>query len=374
MIRIGAVSLGWMVSISFAMLLPSAAQAACSQWDVSYHNMPNESWRAMQSNGSKPLFHLEQTGTLLQGTAGYLKYNDGEYEGSVDGSVDGTIKGDFFDVTVYWEDGGVGGYTGTIGPTGRLTGTTVDKNNPRNVAKWYSNQPFKCLTSAAPPAAGPPPGPAKPLGRVTTGQPTGAPLPICETARVARARNSPAAPGLEAQCKAATVQHDAALAQQVEAAPDNGAGAGAHVLKDNAGSTGNAARATKPGVPVADPINGDSAAEISEYRRTNGVGPVTADAALMQIAIDHSRGMAAAGQLTHALPGEGSFTQRAAQNFDAENLLLSGNISVTGVVAEWSKTPDHNANLLLPGVTRIGIASAHGADNSKHYWTLVLGK
>ena len=51
MIRIGSVPLalfGWIVSVSSVMLLPSAAQAACSQWDL-----PG-SWIAMQSNGSKP--------------------------------------------------------------------------------------------------------------------------------------------------------------------------------------------------------------------------------------------------------------------------------------------------------------------------------
>ena len=156
--------------------------------------------------------------------------------------------------------------------------------------------------------------------------------------------------------------------------PNNGTGADAHVLKGDAGNTGNAARATKPDVPVADPINGDAGAEISEYRRANGVGPVTADPALMQIALDHSSGMAAAKKLTHVLPGEGSFAQRqAAGNFEAENILL-GDSNLTGVVAEWGKTPNQNAHLLLPGVTRIGIASFHGSDDTKHYWTLVLGE
>ena len=44
-------------------------------------------------------------------------------------------------------------------------------------------------------------GPVKAVGRVHTGAPAGQPLSICESAREARARNSPAAPGLEAQCR-----------------------------------------------------------------------------------------------------------------------------------------------------------------------------
>ena len=50
-----------------------------------------------------------------------------------------------------------------------------------------------------------PPAPIEAIGRVTGGAPTGPPLSICEAARAARARNSPAAPGLEAQCRAAGV-------------------------------------------------------------------------------------------------------------------------------------------------------------------------
>jgi hypothetical protein len=46
-------------------------------------------------------------------------------------------------------------------------------------------------------------GPVKAIGRVKGAAPTGPTLSICEVAREARARNSPAASGLEAQCRAA---------------------------------------------------------------------------------------------------------------------------------------------------------------------------
>ena len=97
MIRIGPVPLallGWIVSVSSVMLLPAAAQAACSQWDVSENGTESGGWRAMQSNGSQPWFRLQQTGTLLQGDAGYLTYDNGEIDKDIHGSVDGTINGD----------------------------------------------------------------------------------------------------------------------------------------------------------------------------------------------------------------------------------------------------------------------------------------
>lgn len=48
-----------------------------------------------------------------------------------------------------------------------------------------------------------PPVPPVALGRVPSTGPKGPPMSICDRARDARARNSPAAPGLEAQCQAA---------------------------------------------------------------------------------------------------------------------------------------------------------------------------
>jgi len=55
-----------------------------------------------------------------------------------------------------------------------------------------------------------PPGPIA-LGRVQSTTPQGPPMSICDRARDARARNSPAAPSLEAQCRAATAKPPVAL-------------------------------------------------------------------------------------------------------------------------------------------------------------------
>src|SRR5205807_1496875 len=54
--------------------------------------------------------------------------------------------------------------------------------------------------------------PDKGVGRVKEGVPTSAPSrPICEVAREARARNSPAASGLENQCRAAGAAGEAPI-------------------------------------------------------------------------------------------------------------------------------------------------------------------
>jgi len=212
MIRLGPVSIALLCwtgfSVSFAMLLPSAARAACSQWDLSGE------WVFVQSNDTSPRFTLQQTGTGLQGSASYSHRveEDGcigvncDHMETVSASVDGTINGDSLEINAYWNNGTIGVYTAKIGTQGRLQGTGYDRMHPQTMASWYSQQFAKCL----PTAVTPPVEAAKPTikaqGRVKL-EPGTAPaqlrLTICESAWKARERKSPAAPGLLASCAAA---------------------------------------------------------------------------------------------------------------------------------------------------------------------------
>ncbi|GEM_PF-2498899 len=164
---------GWMLgAVCSAAFLPLAAQAACSQWDVS------GGWSAVQSNDTKPAFILQQNGAQLQGSASYsyvhksqcvLAYcGDDAY--SVDGSVDGTIDGNAIDITAYWNNGTVGVYTGKINAQGRIEGSSYDRQHPQTMASWYSDRTIKCLTdeNTQPPSSAPPAAkkPAVALGRV----------------------------------------------------------------------------------------------------------------------------------------------------------------------------------------------------------------
>jgi uncharacterized protein YkwD len=133
--------------------------------------------------------------------------------------------------------------------------------------------------------------------------------------------------------------------------------------------------ATKPGTLDA----GQAAALISQYRASHGLPPVTIDPTLTKIASVHANRMAATDTMSHVLPGEGSFQQRLiAGGFQAsmaaEN-VAAGQPTLTAVLEAWRKSPGHNANLLLPDVSKIGIALAL-ADGSryKYYWSLVLGE
>ena len=197
MTRIGLVSsalLGLTIGIAFS----TAALAQCARWNLA------GAWTFVQSNNTSPRFSLLQTTTKgLQGSASYA----GPF-GEVRGSVDGESKGDQFKVTAYWDNETTGVYEGTISPTGRISGRTHDAQHPNVVANWYSNRTAKCADALNQSGnqSSPPPVPQKPplkaQERVQTGTP-GPKLTICEAAWKARARNSPAAPGLEGQCRAA---------------------------------------------------------------------------------------------------------------------------------------------------------------------------
>jgi hypothetical protein len=143
--------------VSFAVLSPSAAQAACSRWDVS------GDWHFVQTNGYSPRFTLRQTETGIQGDAFYAVtaepsgppgFQTGNEPLTAKASVDGALNGDSFKVTAYWDDGTTGIYTGTIGPQGRIEGSTYDAQHPQSMANWHSDRTAKCLTSAGGTSAG----------------------------------------------------------------------------------------------------------------------------------------------------------------------------------------------------------------------------
>ena len=201
---------GLALGAALALLAPGAGHAAeCLRWDVS------GPWTAIQDNGTHADFTFTQGDTLIQGNG---KFTQGWTR---DGSFDGTLIGSEIKFTVYWSSYSdsyghyspteIGEYTGTISPTGRVTGTTRDKNHPQTQASWYSSRQMACAQwgtgTASQSAQSSASGVAKPavvLGRAppTPGAASSAPMSICERAHAAIARNSPSAPALESQCKA----------------------------------------------------------------------------------------------------------------------------------------------------------------------------
>ncbi|CAN5321323.1 hypothetical protein BH10PSE9_BH10PSE9_16570 [soil metagenome] len=118
---------------------------------------------------------------------------------------------------------------------------------------------------------------------------------------------------------------------------------------------------------------------INEYRASRGLGPLSIDDKLMNIATTHAHLMASMDKMAHVLPGEGSFQQRiAAGGFQAsmaaEN-VAAGQDSLQDVFDAWRRSPGHNANMLLSGISKMGIALAIQPGGRYHtYWALVLGE
>ncbi len=114
---------------------------------------------------------------------------------------------------------------------------------------------------------------------------------------------------------------------------------------------------------------------ISGYRANNGLGAVTIDPALMKLAEEHSRNMAARDKLDHDV-GK-AFRQRiAGSRFDAkvavEN-ISAGYHTLAEAFSGWRDSPPHRANMLNKGVTRMGIAAVYSSKSKyKVFWTLIL--
>jgi uncharacterized protein YkwD len=118
---------------------------------------------------------------------------------------------------------------------------------------------------------------------------------------------------------------------------------------------------------------------ISQYRVDRGLKPLKLDPTLMKLAAEHAQRMASIDRMSHSLPGEGSFAQRIAHggfeaSMAAEN-VAAGQKTLAQVFEAWRKSPGHNANMLLPNVSLMGIAVAVQPGGRYHtYWALELGE
>jgi uncharacterized protein YkwD len=128
----------------------------------------------------------------------------------------------------------------------------------------------------------------------------------------------------------------------------------------------------EPGAHL-DPVA--AASMISQYRSNNGLGAVTVDPALMQLAETQSGAMAAQNKLDHdvraplakRLSGAGYPATVAVENVSA------GYHTLAEAFSGWRDSPPHKANMLKSGVTKLGIAASY-APNTKYkvFWTLIL--
>ncbi|MGQ3676574.1 CAP domain-containing protein [Xanthobacter sp. TB0139] len=121
-----------------------------------------------------------------------------------------------------------------------------------------------------------------------------------------------------------------------------------------------------------------AAAMLSEYRTGRGLSPVTLDPALNQIAQEQANAMAKANKLSHEVGGRNFITRMKASGYNARAAVENvgaGYHTLAEAFSGWRDSPSHNKNMLAPGMTRMGIATAN-APRSKYkvYWALVLAE
>ncbi len=116
---------------------------------------------------------------------------------------------------------------------------------------------------------------------------------------------------------------------------------------------------------------------ISSYRVNNGLGRLTADPALQRAAEAQANAMAAANDVKASLSPQNQLSARinnagGGTVYAVEN-VSAGYRTLAEAFSGWRELPKHNAVMLDPNVTRMGIATAYVPGSKyKVFWSLVL--
>lgn len=120
-----------------------------------------------------------------------------------------------------------------------------------------------------------------------------------------------------------------------------------------------------------------AASMISGYRANNGLPAVTLDPTLMRLAKAQAEVMAERNKLDHnvgkpfavRLKDSGYDAKRAAENIGA------GYHTLAQAFSGWRDSQPHNANMLLEGATRMGIAAVYTPKSKyKVFWSLIIAQ
>jgi hypothetical protein len=116
-----------------------------------------------------------------------------------------------------------------------------------------------------------------------------------------------------------------------------------------------------PGTP-------ETATSLNGFRASHGLSELRTDGNLAALASEHAADMAQRDSLDY----NGFMTHRGPRGARAENVAYGCKESAC-VIQQWVNSSGHRKNMLIPGVTRYGLASATSASGKK-YWTLLVGE
>lgn len=220
-------------------------------------------------------------------------------------------------------------------------------------------------------------------------QPAAAPAAAAPDAADPQIGAAPAAPPADTGAGTTENAPGNATTDTATDAPANGNGttdpAAANGTEGNAGAEGGNATgaATTGNANAPAPACGDAEelaflALINAYRAANGVGPLAMSPTLTTAARGHSQDMAAKNYFDHnGLDGSTFSSRIAAAGYPggttAEN-IFAGDQTAKGAFESWRNSPGHNANMLNPAYTAIGIGRAFDANaDFGWYWTTTFG-
>jgi uncharacterized protein YkwD len=116
-----------------------------------------------------------------------------------------------------------------------------------------------------------------------------------------------------------------------------------------------------PGTP-------ETATSLNGFRASHGLSQLRTDGTLAALASEHAADMARRDSLDHS----GFMTHRGPRGARAENVAY-GCKETTCVIQQWVNSSGHRRNMLIPSLTRYGLASATSPSGRK-YWTLLVGE
>jgi uncharacterized protein YkwD len=116
-----------------------------------------------------------------------------------------------------------------------------------------------------------------------------------------------------------------------------------------------------PGTP-------ETATTLNGFRASHGLSQLRTDGTLAALASKHAADMARRDSLDH----DGFMTHRGPRGARAENVAYGCKESAC-VIQQWVNSSGHRKNMLIPSLTRYGLASAT-SPSGKKYWALLVGE
>ena len=116
-----------------------------------------------------------------------------------------------------------------------------------------------------------------------------------------------------------------------------------------------------PGTP-------ETATSLNGFRASHGLGQLRTDGTLTALASAHAADMARRDSLDH----DGFMTHRGPRGARAENVAYGCKESAC-VIQQWVNSFGHRKNMMIPSLTRYGLASAT-SPSGKKYWALLVGE